>query len=97
MLFLHQQYLISLYGRVSSVLCSWSNRRLITARRPFYVRGCAVGCGLSGMIVILALGLHFKLEHENKKRDRLYGSVEVNTYVDVTQGGDKNTAFRYLT
>lgn len=64
---------------------------------PFYVRGCAVGCGLSGMIVILALGLHFKLERENKKRDRLYGKAEDNVTIDVTQGGDQSKSFRYLT
>lgn len=67
------------------------------AGRPFYVRGCAVGCALSGLIVILSLGLHLKLEQENRKRDCLYGQVEENMHVDVTQGGDKNTSFRYLT
>lgn len=56
-----------------------------------------MGCGLSGMIVILALGLHFKLEHENKKRDRLYGKAEDNVTIDVTQGGDQSNSFRYLT
>lgn len=65
--------------------------------RPFYTRGCATGCGLSGMIVFLALGLHFKLEHENKKRDRLHGPVDRNIVVDVTEGGDQTKSFRYLT
>jgi hypothetical protein len=48
------------------------------------------------MIVILSLGLHFKLEHENKKRDRLYGPADGNVAIDVTQGGDQNRNFRYL-
>lgn len=65
--------------------------------RPFYVKGCAIGCAFTGLIVILSMGLHFKLEHENKKRDRLYGVVEDDAFVDVTNGGDKNTRFRYLT
>lgn len=64
--------------------------------RPFYVTGCAVGCAFSGLIVILALGLHYKLEHENSKRDRLYGVVDPDAHVDVTDGGDKNKSFRYL-
>jgi hypothetical protein len=49
------------------------------------------------MIVITALGLHFRLEHENAKRDRLYGKVGDNTRVDVTLSGDQNVSFRYLT
>lgn len=52
---------------------------------------------MTGLIVVLALGLHFKLEHENKKRDRLYGKVDENVRIDVTDGGDNNHAFRYLT
>lgn len=49
------------------------------------------------MIAVLAIGLHFKLAQENKKRDRLYGPVDENTRVDVTSGGDSNTSFRYFT
>lgn len=64
---------------------------------PFYTQGCAVGCGLTGVIIILSLGLHFKLEHENKKRDRLYGKPDQNMAVDVTKGGDNNHNFRYMT
>lgn len=61
------------------------------------MRGCATGCGLTGLIVILALGLHFKLEAENRSRDREYGPVDEDVQVDVTQGGDQNRNFRYLT
>lgn len=61
------------------------------------MRGCAVGCAFSGLIVLLSLGLHFKLEHENRKRDRLYGEVDPDAHVDVTDGGDKNNKFRYMT
>jgi hypothetical protein len=61
------------------------------------VTGCAVGCAFSGLIVILALGLHLKLEHENRKRDQLYGEVEADAHVDVTKDGDRNARFRYLT
>jgi hypothetical protein len=61
------------------------------------VRGCSVGCALCGFIVILSLALHFKLEHENGKRDRLYGEVAAATHVDITDGGNKHNDFRYLT
>lgn len=47
--------------------------------------------------MVLALGLHQKLEIENRKRDRLYGEVDTDAHVDVTDGGDKNVKFRYLT
>ncbi|KAM5365694.1 hypothetical protein ACJA88_012430 [Fusarium oxysporum] len=64
---------------------------------PLYLRGTAIGCGLTGLISILALGLHFALERENKRRDRKYGPVDSDLAVDVTELGDKNKNFRYLT
>lgn len=64
---------------------------------PTYVKGCAIGSAFTGMIVVLSLGLRFKLEHENRKRDRLYGVVDQNARIDVTDDGDYNTRFRYLT
>ncbi|KAH7227087.1 major facilitator superfamily domain-containing protein [Fusarium redolens] len=64
---------------------------------PLYLRGTAIGCGLTGLISILGLGLHFALERENKRRDREYGPVDADMAVDVTELGDKNKNFRYLT
>ncbi|KAL6415782.1 hypothetical protein AUP68_02349 [Ilyonectria robusta] len=49
------------------------------------------------MITILSLGLHFKLDYENRKRDREFGSVEDHEQLDVTLMGDKHPKFRYLT
>ncbi|RTE77700.1 hypothetical protein BHE90_007822 [Fusarium euwallaceae] len=64
---------------------------------PLYTRGTAIGCGLTGLISILSLGLHFALERENNRRDREYGPVDATVAVDVTELGDKNKNFRYLT
>lgn len=64
---------------------------------PFFVRGCSIGCALTFMITILSLGLHFKLDYENRKRDREFGSVEDHEQLDVTLMGDKHPKFRYLT
>ncbi|KAF5701103.1 high-affinity nicotinic acid transporter [Fusarium mundagurra] len=64
---------------------------------PFYVVGCAIGCGMSGLIVILALVMHFLLSRENRKRDELYGPVDKNQAVDVSQQGDYARNFRYFT
>lgn len=74
-----------------------ASRDVADLGRPFYTRGCAVGCGLTGLIVILSLTLHFLLSAENKRRDRKYGVVDGNTQVDVTHGGDRNVNFRYFT
>ncbi|KAL2817730.1 major facilitator superfamily domain-containing protein [Aspergillus cavernicola] len=63
---------------------------------PIYIRGCAIGCALTGSITIMALGLYLKLNHENKKRDRLYGPVTDDVRIDVTVDGDANPRFRYL-
>ncbi|VUC28123.1 unnamed protein product [Clonostachys rosea] len=59
--------------------------------------GVSIGCALTALIVILSLTLHFLLERENGRRDREYGPVGSDTTVDVTEEGDKNRDFRYLT
>ncbi|KJZ76210.1 hypothetical protein HIM_04292 [Hirsutella minnesotensis 3608] len=64
---------------------------------PYYTKGCAIGCGLTGLMVILSIGMHFGLEWENRRRDRLYGPVDRNAHVDVTDEGDAHQDFRYLT
>jgi hypothetical protein len=45
----------------------------------------------------MSLGLFVKLTMENKKRDRLYGTVDRDVRIDVTEDGNKNPQFRYLT
>ncbi|KAJ4256000.1 hypothetical protein NW762_009074 [Fusarium torreyae] len=64
---------------------------------PFYTLGCAIGCGMSGLIVILALIMHFALSRENRKRDEFYGPVIENQAVDVSEEGDYARNFRYFT
>lgn len=86
--------LLTTFGQCSSFL---SSVVFPESDGPFYVKGCAIGAGFTGLIVVLALGLHFKLEHENRRRDRLFGRVEADARVDVTMGGDKSRGFRYLT
>ncbi|KAF2176145.1 MFS general substrate transporter [Zopfia rhizophila CBS 207.26] len=64
---------------------------------PYYVKGCATGCALTFLVTLLSLGLHFKLQYENRKRDREFGPVEDHEQLDVTQLGDMHPKFRYLT
>ncbi|PNY30008.1 Alkaline phosphatase [Tolypocladium capitatum] len=64
---------------------------------PFYTRGCAVGCGLTGLMAMLALGMHVALGRENRRRDALYGPVDPGAEVDVTDEGDSHRNFRYVT
>ncbi|KAM5355039.1 hypothetical protein ACJ41O_001685 [Fusarium nematophilum] len=64
---------------------------------PFFTTGCAIGCGMSGLIVVLALGMHFALARENKRKDELYGPVDSQVEVDVSEQGDYNPNFRYFT
>ncbi|RDA94516.1 hypothetical protein CP533_2701, partial [Ophiocordyceps camponoti-saundersi (nom. inval.)] len=68
-----------------------------TSDAPFYTRGCAVGCGLTGLMLVLALGMHFALEAENRRRDRMYGPADAEGEVDVTEAGDDHADFRYVT
>ncbi|RSL49169.1 hypothetical protein CEP54_012563 [Fusarium duplospermum] len=85
---------IAILGQCSSFLSSAMYPKKVT---PFFVQGCAIGCALTFMITILSLGLHFKLDHENRKRDREFGPVEDHEQLDVTLMGDKHPKFRYLT
>ncbi|CEI70711.1 unnamed protein product [Fusarium venenatum] len=64
---------------------------------PYFTTGCAIGCGMSGLVVVLALFMHFALNRENKRRDSLYGPVDVNAEIDVSEQGDNNRQFRYMT
>jgi hypothetical protein len=47
--------------------------------------------------VLLSLALHFLLDRENRRRDELYGPVDPDAEVDVTDEGDYHVQFRYLT
>ena len=64
---------------------------------PYYVTGSAVGCGITGFIVIVSLILHFKLDRENRKRDRETGPVSRDAIVDATVNGEKMENFRFMT
>lgn len=64
--------------------------------RPFFVKGCAIGCGFTGLIVVLSLGMYFRLRHINRTKDEKYGPVSDDQQLDVTTLGDSHPAFRYL-
>ncbi|PHH59416.1 hypothetical protein CDD82_2488 [Ophiocordyceps australis] len=86
--------LLLILGQSSSLI---SSTVFPASDAPFYVKGCAIGCGLTGLVVILGLALHVALVRENKRRDRLYGAVEPNDQrVDVADEGDNQRLFRYL-
>ena len=86
--------MLAVFGQCSSLI---SSSVFPDTDAPFYTTGCALGSGMTGFIMILAIGLHVKLTMENKRRDREYGEVDENTRIDVTEGGDKNPHFRFLT
>ncbi|PLB52092.1 permease of the major facilitator superfamily [Aspergillus steynii IBT 23096] len=86
--------ILLIFGQCSSFV---SSSAFPDSEGPFYVRGCAIGCALTGFIAVMALGLFAKLDHENKRRDRVYGTVDEHVRVDVTRDGDNNPQFRYLT
>ncbi|KAB8070535.1 major facilitator superfamily domain-containing protein [Aspergillus leporis] len=85
---------LAVFGQCSSFVSSSAFPRV---EGPFYVRGCAIGCALTGLIAVLALGLYLKLAHENRRRDRVYGKVDSDLRVDVTEEGDNHPQFRYMT
>lgn len=61
-----------------------------------FTKGCAIGCGLAGLIVVLAFGMDTALGRENRRRDRLYGPADEAAQVDVTDEGHGHGHFRYV-
>ncbi|KAJ9602634.1 hypothetical protein H2200_012827 [Cladophialophora chaetospira] len=85
--------ILATFGQCSSFL---SSAVFPKSDAPFYTKGCAIGCGFTGSIVILSLGLVFTLHAENKKKDRLHGPVDESMQFDISEEGDKHPMFRYL-
>ncbi|KAJ5184262.1 hypothetical protein N7492_001878 [Penicillium capsulatum] len=86
--------ILAIFGQCSSLI---SSSVFPDTAAPLYMTGCAIGSALTGLIAILALGLHLTLSRENARRDRVYGLVRPEERVDVTDGGDMHPSFRYLT
>ncbi|KAL4936012.1 hypothetical protein BDV06DRAFT_233794 [Aspergillus oleicola] len=85
--------LLAVFGQCSSFV---SSTVFPDSEGPIYIRGCAIGCALTGCIAVMAGGLYLKLSDENRKRDRMYGPVTDDIRIDVTEDGDANPRFRYL-
>ncbi|KAL2070139.1 hypothetical protein VTL71DRAFT_14819 [Oculimacula yallundae] len=85
---------LAIFGQTSSFI---SSAVFPKEDAPYFVKGCALGCGFTGLIVILSLGLHFKLVHENKRRDRENGPIDPTEQLDLTLLSDKHPSFRYFT
>ncbi|KIX05971.1 uncharacterized protein Z518_03945 [Rhinocladiella mackenziei CBS 650.93] len=85
--------ILAIFGQCSSFL---SSAVFPKEDGPFFIKGCAIGCGFTGLVVIFSLGLYFRLRHINRQRDEMYGSVEDDQQLDVTTLGDSHPAFRYL-
>ncbi|OJJ05557.1 hypothetical protein ASPVEDRAFT_174611 [Aspergillus versicolor CBS 583.65] len=81
-------------GQCSSLI---SSTVFPSEHAPFFTTGCAIGCGMSSAIVVLALIMYFALSRENKRKDELYGPVDAHVEVDVSEEGDYTRNFRYFT
>ncbi|KAI9928605.1 hypothetical protein MW887_001820 [Aspergillus wentii] len=64
---------------------------------PFYVRGMAISAGLLFFAAILTQGLRFLLDRENKRRDRIHGTVKTTDMSnDVANAGDEHPSYRFM-
>lgn len=52
---------------------------------------------MSGAIVILSLFMHFALERENKRNEKLYGPLDNDAEVAAGDDDEQINNFRYLT
>lgn len=52
---------------------------------------------MSGAIVILALFMHFALERENRRNEKLHGPLDHDAEVDFADEEEQSKNFRYLT
>ncbi|KAG4430795.1 hypothetical protein IFR05_013728 [Cadophora sp. M221] len=88
--------MLAIFGQCSSFVASTI---FPVEDKPYYVKGTAVGCGLTGLIVPISLFLHFKLKAENERRNALSATVNAQEghQIDVTALGDAHQGFRYFT
>jgi hypothetical protein len=63
---------------------------------PFFTKGCAIGCGFTGSIVIFAFALRWRLSYINQQKDALHGPADDTEQIDVTDLGEKHPSFRYF-
>lgn len=62
------------------------------------MKGTAIGCGLTGLIVPTGLILHYAYTMENKRKEREFGPAAAGEGpIDVSTVGDKHNDFRLLT
>lgn len=62
------------------------------------MKGTAIVCALSGVIVPVGLILHFAYTAENKRKDREFGPAsQEEGPVDVSTIGDKHNHLRLVT
>lgn len=62
---------------------------------PFYVKGMAISVGLLFFAVIMTLALRFLMSMENKRRDRIHGTVENADMANDASNAD-DPSFRYM-
>ncbi|KAE8168180.1 major facilitator superfamily domain-containing protein [Aspergillus tamarii] len=87
--------LLAIIGQCSSFLASFMYPN---SAAPYFIKGTAIGCGLTGIIVPVGLVLHFSYAAENRRRDREFGPVpQSDGPIDVSAVGDKHNHFRLLT
>jgi sugar phosphate permease len=63
---------------------------------PRYIRGFAICCGLSWLVVIAALILTISYRLENARRNKIYGVPKPLSKVDTSELADKAPHFRYV-
>ncbi|PSN73396.1 MFS transporter [Corynespora cassiicola Philippines] len=64
---------------------------------PYFVRGCAIGCGLTGIMVPIGIILHFVYKAENSRREKEALEGHSHGPIDVSALGDKHKDFRLMT
>lgn len=65
--------------------------------KPQFRKGHFICMGMSIATAVFALGNSMALRAVNKQRDKMYGKPDPNSPVDVTELGDANPLFRYVT
>lgn len=64
---------------------------------PFYIKGMAISAGLLFFAAILAQVLRLMLFMDNKRRDRIYGTMQsTDMSNDVANAGDGHPGFRFI-
>ncbi|EED19199.1 allantoate permease, putative [Talaromyces stipitatus ATCC 10500] len=86
-----------IFGMIGQTGSIAGSRFFPSEEGPYYIKGMGISAGLLLFAAILSQVLRFLMARENKRRDALYGYVDIKNMPDeVGDAGDDHPSFRFV-